>query len=65
MGNRKKFLIAFPASNLSECGFSFVIQPVTKQRSRLIVADKRELKFSLTEIQPEIYHLVARHTLSK
>ncbi len=65
MGNRKKFLFAFPTSYLCECGFSVVIQPVVKQRSRLNAADAKDLKFSLTDMQPKIGQLVARHNLSK
>ncbi len=65
MGNRKKILIAFLASYLSECGFSVLIQQVAQQKSRLDVSDTRDLKFSLTNMQPEIEQLVGMHKLSK
>lgn len=45
-------LIPFPVSYLAESGFSAVNRIITKQRNRLNISERGDLRLFLTEIDP-------------
>ena len=57
----RNIILAFPTSYLVEKGFSAVNQLVTKQRNRLQVWERGDLRLLLTDIEPNIGKLVANH----
>ena len=54
-------LIAFPTSYLVEKGFSSVSQLLRKQRLRLDIVNRGDLRLNLTNIQPDLEKIVSRH----
>ena len=48
----KKFFIAFPSSYLVERGFSAVTNLITKNRNRLSVVERGDLRLMMTNIDP-------------
>ena len=46
----KLTFVAFPSSNLVEKGFSAVINLLTKQRDRLEIATKGDLRLLMTQL---------------
>jgi hypothetical protein len=57
----KKLLISFPTSYLIECGFSVVVLLLSKQRNRLQITQRGDLRLLLTEIEPDIGKLISLH----
>ena len=57
----KILLIAFPTSYLVEKGFSSVSQLLGKQRLRLDIVNRGDLRLNLTNIQPDLEKIVSRH----
>ena len=56
----KLFFVAFPTSNLVETGFSKVSHILTKQRNRLEIDVRGDLRLSLTNLEPDIKKLVEK-----
>jgi len=57
----KLLLLSFPSTYLVEKGFSVVVQLLTKQRNRLDICNKGDLRLALTNIKPDIVTLAATH----
>lgn len=57
----KILLIAFPTSYLVERGFSAVAQLLGKQRQRLDIVNRGDLRLNLTNIEPDLEMIIARH----
>ena len=57
----EKYLIAFPSSYLVEKGFSVVTNILTKQRNRLKINERGDLRLQLTNIEPDLARLVESH----
>ena len=57
----KLMFVAFPSSYLVEKGFSAVITLLTKQRNRLEISTKDELRLLLTQLVPDIIKLAKSH----
>jgi hypothetical protein len=57
----KKPLISFPTSYLVERGFSVVVRLLSKQRNRLQITQRGDLRPLLTEIKPDIGKLISLH----
>ncbi|KRY13138.1 SCAN domain-containing protein 3 [Trichinella patagoniensis] len=55
------FLLAFPSSYLVEAGFSHVNAILSKQRNRLNLEMRGDLRLKLTNFQPNINALAAAH----
>lgn len=54
-------LIPFPTSYLVESGFSAVNHIMTKERNRLNISERGDLRLFLTKIEPDIQYLVSQH----
>lgn len=54
-------LIPFPTSYLVESGFSAVNHIMTKERNRLNISERRDLRLFLTKIEPDIKYLTSQH----
>lgn len=59
----KKLLVAFPTSYLVERGFSVVCRLLSKQRNRLDIEKRGDLRLNLTNIEPEIDALILQQQL--
>ncbi|XP_068234353.1 SCAN domain-containing protein 3-like [Palaemon carinicauda] len=57
----KLLLLAFPSSYLVEKGFSVVLQLLTKQRNRLQICKRGDLRLCLSNIEPDIIKLASSH----
>lgn len=57
----KKLLVAFPTSYLVERGFSVVSLLLSKQRNRLHITERGDLRLMLSDIKPDIGKLVSFH----
>ena len=57
----QKYLISFPSSYLVERGFSVVTNILTKQRNRLKINERGDLRLQLTNIEPDVARLVESH----
>lgn len=57
----KPIFIAFPSSYLVERGFSAVSQILTKNRSRLDIVGRGDLRLLLSKLEPDIEKLVKKH----
>ena len=57
----KMLLIAFPSSYLVERGFSAVSQLLGKQRLKMDIVDRGDLRMNLTNIEPDLEKIVSRH----
>lgn len=57
----KIYFIAFPTSYMAECGFSAVARLLTKQRNRLQVVKRGDLRLLLSNIDPNIRNLASKH----
>lgn len=57
----KDTLIPFPTSYLVEAGFSVINNIMTKQRNRLKITERGDLRLFLTKIKPDIKDLVKKH----
>ena len=57
----KLFFIAFPTSYLVERGFSAVSRLLTKQRNKLIITERGDLRLLLTNLHPDVDSLIAMH----
>ncbi|XP_067417820.1 SCAN domain-containing protein 3-like [Emydura macquarii macquarii] len=57
----RKFLIAFPSSYLVERGFSAVTNLLTKQRNRLQITERGDLRLYLSHLTPNIKQLLSEH----
>jgi hypothetical protein len=57
----KKLLISFPTSYLVEHDFSVVVRLLSKQRNRLQITHRGDLRLLLTEIKPDIGKLTSLH----
>lgn len=55
------FLLAFPSSYMVEAGFSHANAVLTKQRSRLSLEKRGDLRLKLTNLHPNISTLVEAH----
>ena len=55
------FLLAFPSSYMVEAGFSHANAVLTKQRNRLSLEERGDLRLKLTNLQPNISILVEAH----
>ena len=55
------FFIAFPTSYLVERGFSAVVQILGKQRQKLDITERGDLRLFLSNIQPDIEKLISSH----
>ena len=56
----KLFVIAFPTSYLVESGFSRVCNLLTKNRSRLDIVERGDLRLSMTMLEPDIEMLASK-----
>lgn len=59
----KKFLLCFPTSYLVEKGFSAVSRLLTKQRNKLNIVDRGDLRLLLSNIKPDINTLLNSHQI--
>lgn len=57
----KLLLLSFPSSYLVEKGFSVVMQLLTKQRNRLQISERGDLRLRLSNIEPDIDELANNH----
>ena len=57
----KLFFIAFPTSYLVERGFSAVSRLLTKQRNKLNITERCDLRLLLTNLYPDFDSLIAMH----
>ena len=57
------FLLAFPNFCMVEAGFSPMNALLTKQRNRLDVGVRGDLRMKLTDLQPNVHELIKRHQL--
>jgi len=57
----KLLLLAFPSSYLVEKGFSSVLQLLTKQRNRLQIYKRGDLRLFLSNIEPDIIKMANSH----
>ena len=57
----KLFFIAFPTSYLVERGFSAVSRLLTKQRNKLNITERGDLRLLLTNLHPDVDSLIAMH----
>ena len=57
----KILFIAFPTSYLVERGFSAVTRLLTKQRNRLQITDRGDLRLLLTNLKPDVDRLISSH----
>ena len=57
----KMLVIAFPTSYLVERGFSAVAQLVSKQRNRLQITERGDLRLRLSDFQPYVQKLISLH----
>ena len=55
------FLLTFPTSYMVESGFSHANRILTKQRNRLNLESRGDLRLKLTNFQPNINSLAAAH----
>jgi len=55
------FLLVFPSSYMVEAGFSHVSAILSKQRNRLNLEERGDLRLKLTNIQPDVNALVRAH----
>jgi len=55
------FLLAFPSSYMVEAGFSHVDAILSKQRNRLNLEERGDLRLKLTNIQPDVHVTVRAH----
>ena len=55
------FLLAFPSSYMVEAGFSHANAVLTKQRNRLKLEERGDLRLKLTNLQPNINDLAETH----
>nr|CAD7409840.1 unnamed protein product [Timema cristinae] len=60
-GKTEPLLISFPSTYLVEKGFSSVVQLLTKQRNKLDICLKGDLRLNLTNIKPDIQALTEIH----
>ncbi|GFR09204.1 uncharacterized protein TNCT_523721 [Trichonephila clavata] len=59
--NMKNILIQFPTSYLVESGFSAVNNIMSKQRNRLNITERGDLRSFLTKIEPDINEIISKH----
>ena len=57
----KMLVIAFPTSYLVERGFSAVAQLLSKQRNRLQITERGDLRLRLSDFQPDVEKLISLH----
>lgn len=57
----KMYFIAFPTSYLVERGFSAVTQLLSKQRNRLKITERGDLRLLLSAFQPDVEKLISLH----
>ncbi len=57
----KLFFIAFPTSYLVERGFSAVSRLLTKQRNKLNITERGDLRLFLTNLHPDVDSLMAMY----
>ncbi|CAH1954241.1 unnamed protein product [Acanthoscelides obtectus] len=57
----RKFLISFPSSYLVERGFSAVTNLLTKERNRLDIISRGDLRLTLTKLTPNVDNLLLKH----
>ena len=57
----KFMFVPFPSSYLVEKGFSAVISLLTKQRNRLEISTKGDLRLLLTQLEPDVVKLAKSH----
>ena len=57
----KIYFIAFPTSYLVERGFSAVAFLLSKQRNRLRITERGDLRLLLSEFQPDVEKLISLH----
>jgi len=57
----KLFLVAFPTSYLVESGFSRMLQLQIKERNRLEITKRGDLRLALTKLKPDIEKIVSHH----
>ena len=57
----KLYFIAFPTSYLVERGFSAVTQILTKQRNRLQITERGDLRLLLSSFKPDVEKLLSLH----
>ena len=55
------FFIAFPTSSLVKRGFSAVSRLLTKQRNKLNITERDDLRLLLTNLHPDVDSLIAMH----
>ena len=57
----KLYFLAFPSSYMAERGFSAVSKLITKQRNRLQIVKRGDLRLLLSNIDPRVKELVRKH----
>ena len=57
----KLFVIVFPTSYMVERGFSAVSWLPTKQRNKLNITERGDLRLLLTNLHPDVDSLIAMH----
>ena len=56
-----KILLHFPTSYLVECGFSAVNKILTKERNKIDICIRVDIRLKLTNFKPNVEGLVAKH----
>ena len=56
-----KILLYFPTSYLVECGFSAVNKTLTKERNKIDVCVRRDIRLKLTNFKPIVEDLLAKY----
>ena len=56
-----KILLYLPTSYLVECGFSAVNKILTKERNKIDICIRGDIRLKLTNFKPNIEGLVAKH----
>ena len=56
-----KILLYFPITYLVECGFSAVNKILTKERNKIDICIRGDIRLKLTNFKPNVEGLVAKH----
>ena len=56
-----KILLYFPTIYLVECGFSAVNEILTKERNKIDICIRGDIRLKLTNFKPNVEGLVATH----
>ena len=63
LNSRLVKILYFPTSYLVECGFSAVTKILTKERNKIEICIRGDIRLKLTNFKPNVEGLVAKHQL--